>query len=205
MLPPVVLSEWETQTVPGESYSTVADWRGFGEVEWDGVQYGQKRDEFLKILDLPRRVSAALELCLLIHPEEPERRTLLERGWRLASPDIRAGTPDAYRAYIQASRGEFTCAKPAYAAGRTGWFSDRSACYLAAGRPVITQDTGIGRYVPTGAGLLTFSDLDTAADAVDEVEHDYADHAAAAHDFARTHLDSDRVLTRLLHLAGLRP
>jgi glycosyltransferase involved in cell wall biosynthesis len=93
--------------------------------------------------------------------------------------------------------------KHGYAAGRTAWFSDRSACYLAAGRPVITQDTGIERYVPTGAGLLTFSDIDTAAEAIEQVERDYARHSAAARQFARDHLDSDRVLTRLMELAGV--
>jgi hypothetical protein len=83
------------------------------------------------------------------------------------------------------------------------WFSDRSACYLAAGRPVIVQDTGIGRYLPTGTGVLTFHDIDSAAEALERVERDYAQHAAAAHDFARSHLDSNRVLTRLLELAGI--
>jgi hypothetical protein len=108
-----------------------------------------------------------------------------------------AATPDTYRDYIWGSRGELTAAKHGYAAGRTGWFSDRSACYLAAGRPVITQDTAIGRNVPTGAGLLTFRDLDEAVGAVEAVERDYAWHAAAAQAFAREYLDSDRVLTHL--------
>ena len=96
---------------------------------------------------------------------------------------------------LWSARGEFTVVKHGYAAGRTGWFSDRSACYLAAGRPVICQDTGIGEYVPTGAGLLTFTDLDSAVDAISRVEQGYAQHAAAASAFAREYLDSDRVLT----------
>jgi len=144
-----------------------------------------------------------LEICLLIGPDEPDLVTLEAHGWRLVSPRLHVATPDSYRDYIFGARGEFTCVKHAYAAGCTGWFSDRSACYLAAGRPVIVQDTGIGPYVPTGAGLLTFTDIDSAAAALDRVERDYALHAAAAVAFAREYLDSDRVLSRLLHLAGV--
>jgi hypothetical protein len=202
-LPPVVLSEWTTTNPPGVAYSTIADWRGFNPVEWHGVWYGQKADEFMRLVELPRRVSVPLEICLFISPDEADRVTLEQHGWRLTSPRRHAATPDTYRGYIFSSRGEFTCAKHGYVAGRTGWFSDRSACYLAAGRPVIVQDTGIGSYVPTGSGLLTFTDIDSAAAALDQVERDYARHAAAAAAFAREYLDSDRVLARLLQLAGL--
>jgi hypothetical protein len=114
-----------------------------------------------------------------------------------------AATPDSYREYIFQARGEFTVVKPGYALGRSGWFSDRSASYLAAGRPVIVQDTSIGQYLPTGAGLLTFHDLESAVAAIERVEQDYAQHAAAASAFAREYLDSDRVLSRLLQLAGV--
>ena len=116
---------------------------------------------------------------------------------------MHAATADSYRNYIRGSRGECTVVKNGYAVGRTGWFSDRSACYLAAGRPVIIQDTGIGAHVPTGSGLLTFTDLDSAVAAINSVERDYAAHATAAAAFARQHLDSDRVLPRLLELAGV--
>jgi hypothetical protein len=202
-LPPVVLTEWATTAPPGAVYSTVAEWRGFKPVEWRGVWYGQKADEFRRVIELPRRVSVPLEICLSIHPDEADRATLEQHGWRLTSPRRHAATPDTYRNYIFSSRGEFTCVKQGYAAGRTGWFSDRSACYLAAGRPVIVQDTGIGSYVPTGTGLLTFIDIDSAAEAIERVERDYARHATAAAAFAREYLDSDRVLARLLQLAGL--
>jgi hypothetical protein len=202
-LPPVVLSEWTTAAPAGDAYTTVADWRGYSPVEWRGVWYGQKAEEFMRIVELPRRVAALLELCLAIHPDEPDLPTLTANGWRLSAPREHCATPDTYRDYIRASRGEFTVVKHGYAAGRTGWFSDRSACYLAAGRPVIIQDTGIGAYVPTGQGLLTFTDIDAAAAAIERVESNYAAHAAAAAAFARAHLDSDRVLPRLLELAGL--
>jgi len=202
-LPPVVLDEWSPALAPGEAYTTVGDWRGYSPVEWHGVWYGQKAEEFLRIIELPRRVAVPLELCLAIDPNEPDYNKLEENGWRLSSPRRHCATPDAYRAYVSGSRGECTVVKHGYAAGRTGWFSDRSACYLAAGRPVIVQDTGAGPYLPMGAGLLTFTDLDSAADALTHVESDYATHAAAARALAREYFDSDRVLSRLLRLVGL--
>ena len=201
-LPPAVLSEWATDEAPGTSYTTVGIWKSEHVMEWNGVKYGDKADEFPRVMDLPRRVNVPLELCMDIW-EERDRVRLEEAGWRLASPGKHAATPDAYRDYVLRSRGEFTCVKSSQCKGRTGWFSDRSACYLAAGRPVIIQDTGIGRHLPTGQGLLTFTDLESAAAAIQEVEADYPRHAAAAAAFAREHLDSDRVLGRLLELAGL--
>lgn len=202
-LPPVVLSEWVSEQPSGSAYTTVADWRGFKPLQWRGVWYGQKADEFLHLVDLPRRVQVPLEICLLINSNETARFDLEQHDWRLVSPRDHASTPDAYRKYILGSRGEFTVVKGGYTAGRTGWFSDRSGCYLAAGRPVIIQDTGIGKYLPTGSGLLTFTDIDSAVEAINNVEKDYGRHAAAAASFAREYLDSDRVLSRLVSLAGI--
>lgn len=202
-LPPVVIDEWVTTQPPRNVYSTVAEWRGFSPIEWRGTWYNQKADEFKRIIDLPRRVAVPLELCLFIHPDESDRAELERYGWELASPTVHAVTIDAYRNYITGSRGEFTAVKQGYAAGRTGWFSDRSACYLAAGRPVIVQDTGIGKYLPTGSGLLTFADVEGAAAAIDSIENDYSRHARAAADFAREFLDARVVLPRLLQLAGI--
>ncbi len=203
-LPPVIIGEWQATNKPaGKAYSTVADWRGVGPVEWQGVWYGQKAEEFRKIIDLPSRIAVPLELCLLIHPDEQDRIDLEWSGWRLVSPKVHAATPDTYRDYIFGSRGECTAVKHGYAAGRTGWFSDRSACYLAAGRPVIMQDTGFSPYLPTGLGLITFTDIDSAAEAINRVQSDYSRHAAAAVSFAREFLDSDVVLNHLLRLAGI--
>ncbi len=201
-LPPVVLEEWATQRSAGTIYTTIADWRGYGAVEWQGAWYGQKSDEFLKLLPLPQQVSAPLELCLAIHPDEPDRAALLANGWSLREPKELVSSIDGYRDYVWQSRGEFTAVKNGYTAARTGWISDRSVCYLAAGRPVIVQDTGIPAQIPTGDGLRTFSTLEEAADAVCVVESDYAHHAAAAYDLARSYFDSDLVLRRLLALSG---
>ena len=202
-LPPVVLGQWTTTQQPGETYSTVADWRGYSPIEWDGIWYKQKADEFKRIIEIPRRVPVPFELCLFIDTDETDCIQLEQHGWRLVSPAVHAANPDSYRDYIFGSRGEFTAVKHGYAAGRTGWFSDRSACYLAAGRPVITQDTSAGRHIVTGTGFITFNDLDTAVAAVAHVENDYASHAAAATAFAQEYLDSDIVLPRLLQLAGI--
>ncbi len=200
-LPPVVLSEWHTTLPPGPAYSTVADWRGFRPIEWQGVWYGQKADEFLRLIELPRRVSVPLEICLLINDNESDREKLEQFGWRLESPARHAATPDSYRDYILHSRGEFTVVKPGYVLGRSGWFSDRSALYLAAGRPVIVQDTGFGQYLPAQDGVLTFTDFNSAVEAIERVESDYARHAAAAAAFANEYLDATRVLSRLVQLA----
>jgi hypothetical protein len=202
-LPPVVLSQWQTAVAPGAKYTTVADWRGYSPVEWDGVWYGQKAQEFLAIIDLPQRTQAPLELCLAIHGDEPDRSALREHGWGLVDPRTRCASPDAYRDYVWGSRAEFTAAKHGYVAGRTGWFSDRSACYLAAGRPVVLQDTGFSRHLPTGLGLLSFHDLESAVAAVSAVDRDYQAHARAASRLAAEFFDSARVLPRLLELSGL--
>jgi hypothetical protein len=201
-LPPVVLSEWDRNTPPGAAYTTVADWRGYSPVEWDGVWYGQKSTEFERVIDLPQHVETPLELCLAIHSDEPDRARLLAHGWHLSEPRQRIPTPDAYRDYILGSRGELTVAKQGYVAGRTGWVSDRSVCYLAAGRPVIVQDTGLLDHLPTGQGLLLFADQAEAAAALASVEADYPRHAEAARILAREHFNALRVLPRLLEYAG---
>lgn len=200
-LPPVVLREWETTEPPGAAYTTVADWRGYSPVEWKGIWYGQKSEEFLRLIELPTRVAVPLEVCMAIHPDEPDLPALLQNRWRLVSPRVHAATMEDYRGYVQRSRGECTPVKHGYAAGVSGWFSDRSVCYLAAGRPVIMQETGVSRHVPTGQGVLTFSDIDGAVAALSTVERDYAKHAAAARGFAREYLDSDKVLSNLWGLA----
>ncbi len=109
-----------------------------------------------------------------------------------------AGTPDAYQEFIRGSRGELGVAKSGYVLSRCGWFSDRSACYLASGRPVVAQETGWSAFIPAGEGLLAFSDTDSAAAAIESVESRYEEHARAARALAEEHLDSDRVLGRLL-------
>ena len=198
---PIVLSEWATANPPGPAFTTVANWRDYSWVEWQGVWYAQKAEAFKSVIDLPRRVSMPIEACLSIADSDPDLPALRDNGWRLASPRERVGDPESYRRYIHESRGEFSPVRPICSLGKSGWFSDRSGCYLAAGRPVVMEDTGLSRHVPVGLGLLAYSDLESAVQCLEAVERDYARHAAAAREFAREHLDSDRVLSRVLTLA----
>src|SRR5262249_3533723 len=161
-LQPVVPSEWPAAPGrPGGAWTTVGNWRGYGSIEHDGVKYGQKAHSFRRIADLPSRTRARLQPGFSIHQDEIHDLAALAAGnWDVVNPAIVAGTPDAYRRFIRASKGEFGIAKSGYVVSRCGWFSDRSACYLASGRPVIAEDTGFGRLLPTGEGLLSFSTVE---------------------------------------------
>jgi hypothetical protein len=200
---PIVLSEWTTEDPPGPAFTTVANWRDYGWVEWQNVWYPQKAEAFKAVIDLPRRVPMPIEVCLSIDDFDPELLALRANGWRVVSPQARVGDPDSYRQYIHGSRGEFSPVRPIYSLGQSGWFSDRSGCFLAAGRPVVMEDTGLARHVPIGVGLLTYTDVESAAQCLEAVQRDYARHALAAREFAREYLDSDRVLSRILTLAKL--
>jgi hypothetical protein len=210
--PPVVLDQWPAAGAgkPG-SFTTVATWRGpYGRAD-DGTRtYGQKLHEFRRVIDLPGRTGLRFEIALDIHPAEVADLALLRRhGWGLADPRVVVPDPGRYRRYIQASGAEFSSAQGVYAETHSGWFSDRTACYLAAGRPVVVQDTGFARHVPTGEGLVTFRTPDEAAAAVGRVARDYDRHRRAARVVAEQYFDSDRVLARFLDAcsgpAGRRP
>ncbi len=203
--PPVCL-DWWAPTVPPAAeaaLTTVANWKHTGrDIVWQGeTYYWSKHHEFLRFLDLPSRTSLPLELALGTL-DEADRATLLQHGWRLV-PAVQVAAPCAYRSYIRASRGEFTVAKDQNIRLRSGWFSDRSACYLAAGRPVITQDTGFGNLLPTGAGLFAFTTLQEAVEAMAMIAQDYTRHAVAAHDIAVEFFAAERVLGDMLRHIGL--
>ena len=199
-LPPVVLSHWSPRAeAPRRHWTTVAHWRGYGSIERDGISYGQKVHSFRPLFPLPPRTGDRFEVALDIHPaEQADLRALKTNGWGLLDPADVAGDPLRYRRFVQESAAEVGIAKSGYVVSRSGWFSDRSACYLASGRPVLAQDTGFGAHLPTGKGLLAFTDLDEAAEAVAAVRTDYAAHTRAALRIAEEHLDSNRVLSRLL-------
>jgi hypothetical protein len=198
---PVVLEMWEGGR-RGPSYTTVTTWHNsFKDVVWQGERYYWTKDrEFLALVELPTRTSARLELALDELP--PEADQLRQHGWTLVRSAGVVVDPNTYRRYILGSRGEFTVARDQYVRPRTGWFSDRSACYLAAGKPVITQNTGFDQVLPTGAGLLSYTDTATAAAALDAVEGDYEHHARAARELAEQHFAAERVLHDLLRRAG---
>jgi len=201
LLPSVVLDVWPALPAPaGDRFTSVGSWRSsYGRVEHDGVLHGQKAHEFRKLLELPRRVRATLELALEIAPaDEDDRRLLLDNGWQLVDPAAVAPTSAAYRAYVQRSRAEFSAAQGVYVETRSGWFSERTARYLASARPAVVQDTGFGDALPVGKGLLSFRTIDEAVAAIDDVQSDYEAHARAARELAERYLDSDRVLASLL-------
>lgn len=201
---PVVLDLWPVSGETGDRFTTVASWRGpFGPIEYEGVVYGLRVHEFRTFFPLPHRVAAPFELALDIdQAETPDIEALDAHGWRRVDPLVAAGTPQRYRRYIQGSLAELMVAKQLYVATRSGWFSDRSACYLASGKPVLAQDTGLGRLLPTGEGLLTFTTLEEAVVGAEEILANPARHAKAARAVAEEHFDSDKVLRRLLAELG---
>lgn len=199
-LPPVVLDEWAPAGDPvRDAFTTVGHWRSYGTAQWRGRPLGQKAHAVRRLLELPRLTAQRLELALAIHPGEHEDLArLADHGWRLLDPADVASGPAAYRDFVRGSKGELGIAKAGYVDSRCGWFSDRSACYLASGRPVVAHDTGFGAVLPTGEGLLAFRSAQEAARALDSVDAGYERHRRAARALAEEHLDARRVLTRLL-------
>jgi hypothetical protein len=203
-LPPVVLERWPAVDGPGDgSFTSVGNWRGYGSVEHAGVQYGQRVHSMRNFMELPRRTDARFRLALAIHSgERPDLEALSANGWELVDPVEAAGTPDRYQRFIQGSAAELGIAKSGYVLAHSGWFSDRSACYLASGRPVLAQETGFSAFLPTGEGLLPFETVDDAVAGVDSIRGDYGRHARRARELAEELLDSDRVLRALLDRLG---
>jgi hypothetical protein len=200
-LPPVVLAHWPVaENVPRrEAFTSVGHWRSYGSIEYGGVHYGQRAHSLRRLFELPRRSEARFEVALGIHPDEvDDLRALRENGWGLLDPYEVSGAPGDYAAFVRGSKAELGVAKSGYVDSRSGWFSDRSASYLASGRPVVAQETGFGEGLPVGKGLLAFSTVDEAAAAIAEVEGDYDRHARAAREVAEEHLASRKVLPRLL-------
>jgi hypothetical protein len=190
----VDLAAWApTPAADPARFTTVASWRGaYGPLTLDGTTYGVKAHEFRKVLDLPRRVpEARFELALDIHPADAkDRAALAAAGWTLRDPRDVAADPDAYLDYVRGSGAEFSPAQGVYVGTGSGWFSDRTACYLAAGRPVVIQDTGLPPEL-VGDGLLTFQDVAGAEAAVRRVLGDYDRQAAAARAWAAAHLSAE--------------
>jgi hypothetical protein len=201
-VPPVAIEHWPATELPEQQRVTsVCTWRGpFAPIEHEGERYGLRVHEFRQYLALPRAVpEARFELALDIDPADAtDRDGLTANGWLLADPSHVAATPTSYQRYIQGSTVELQVAKEMYVRTRSGWFSDRSAGYLACGRPVVAHDTGAARHLPTGEGLLTFSDPASAVDAIEEVLASPARHAKAARELAMEHFDARRVLGTLI-------
>lgn len=204
---PVVLEEWPVQPAPADgAFTSIGAWRGpNAPIEYKGRTYGLRVHEFRKFVGLPGLCpDSRFEMALDIHPGDAKDVDLLRtNGWSLVDPKSVAGGPAEYRQYIAGSKAEFMVPKQMYVDTNSGLLSDRSAYYLASGRPVLARDTAIRQLYPTGEGLLTFLTLEEAAAGVETINRDYARHARAARAIAEEYFDSDKVLARLLGDLGV--
>src|SRR5215471_10995812 len=179
-------------------FTTIGNWQSPGEIEWRGqVYFWSKHCQFLRFLDLPQRLGQPVELALGSVGEE-QTQLLLDRGWRVVDAAPYGTELAPFRDYVFGSDGEFTTAKDQYVRLRTGWFSDRSAYYLTAAKPVITQDTGFGRALPTGEGLFAFTSTEEIISAFEAIRSDYGQHSRAARAIAEEYFRAETVLKKLL-------
>lgn len=197
---PIALEHWpRADSSHTDAFTTVANWRGYGSIDHGGTFYGQKAHSLRPLISLPTHTREKLLLALAIHPEEgKDLAALWSNGWKMVDPLDFASTPQAFQHFVQTSKGEFAVAKSGYALSKCGWFSDRSLCYLASGRPVVAQDTGMSQFIPTGEGVVEFNDLQSAVVALESVANHYTAHRAAARAIAENVFDSKRVLSNLL-------
>jgi hypothetical protein len=201
--PPIVyLPMWKVTPDPGLSapFTSITQWN------WDEIWLGDrvlsigKRYAYMKYIELPKRTSRKFELAANIHPDDDtgDREILQDYNWNLVHPHEVAGSPSAYQEYIQKSRAELCCPKPIFTELKTGWFSDRSACYLASGRPVLMEETGFSDHFPVGKGVIVFQNIEEAVAGVAEIDSNYQLHSKAARDFAEEFLDSRKCLNAML-------
>lgn len=195
---PAVLDCWETGPASDDAaWTTIMSWSDFpGKLRHAGTEYFNKGPEFEKLLELPSRVDTSF--CVAVGGTAVPGDALTKSGWRMVDGPANTLSPCSYAEFIKRSRAEISAAKHVYVATRSGWFSDRSTCYLACGRPVVVQDTAFSKILPVGEGILSFSTLEEAAEATRQVERDYQFHAAAAREIAEEYFDSGKVLGDLL-------
>jgi hypothetical protein len=200
---PVVVDLFDSQLPPANApFTTVMNWQSHRPIRFRGREYGQKDVEFRRFLDLPRRTRVPLEVAVA---GKYPREELLDAGWAVRNAHEVTASFDGYRDYIRRSRGEFGVCKNVFIETRSGWFSDRSAAYLAGGRPVVLQDTGFSAHLPCGRGLFAVRTADEAAAAIDEIARDFDRQSRWARDLAAGYLDAARVIGRLLREIGLSP
>ena len=207
VVPPACVDDWSGP--PGEPgrFTTIAAWRGsYGRVSRNGHSYGQKAHEFRRVIDLPQRLTWDVEVALAIDPADAaDHDALVTRGWQLVDPFIAAGTPPRFRSYVLDSSAELSPAQSVYVETTSGWISDRTVRYLAAGRPALVQDTGLAAFLPTGEGLLTFSGGEDAVKRARELADDYVMHCRAARAWALEFASPSAALTPLLERTGVAP
>jgi len=204
---PVVTDLWKTSRAPSRAavFTSVANWStsGLKDITWRGEKYlWSKSREFLRFVAAPKKTGETFELATNIK-DAKTRAKFLRNGWRFHSPLQLSVDYWLYRDYVRHSKGEFTVAKDQYVRLNTGWFSDRSACYLAAGRPVIIQQSGFTQHYGNTGGLFAFSSIKEIVDAVKAINADYAKHSRAAREVAREVFEAEKVLASLLNRAGV--
>jgi hypothetical protein len=202
--PPVCLQRWPyVHDLRCEAFTTISSWWG-EEYVTDGTQCydNNKRAAFLEFVELPRRTSQRLELALWFGEGDAQDQRLLEsHGWGVRHSRDAAGTPEMYQAYIQGSRGEFSCAKLSCMKFQNAWISDRTLCYLASGKPVVVQHTGPSSFLPNGEGMFRFATMQEAVDALTTINRDYERHCRAARAIAQAYFDAKQVLRAILNVA----
>jgi hypothetical protein len=205
--PPVDVELWQDGMSAVEApFSTVSQWWGYPTTVYAGEEYdGSKRSEFLRVVDLPALTGESFELALDLAAmgDGDDRQLLREKGWHVVDARQEVGDFASYRCYVHRARAEFSVAKPGYVKTRSGWFSDRSACYLAAGRPVVVQETGFSAFLPTGRGVLSFTTVEEAVQGITTIREQYAVHSRAAREIAREYFAAEKVLGQLLAEAGV--
>jgi len=196
-LPPVALSEWPWAEGDAERFTSIIRWQGFREAKFGGTAYGQRDRSFPRYLEMPKRT--AQKFCVAMMGTGPEM--LRRHGWEVEPGEVVSRTPASYREFIQQSRGEFSIPKHGYVAMRSGWVSDRSVCYLASGRPVLIEDSGLGACLPLGEGLVTFADPEGALAGLERINRNYAQHRRAARKLAEEVFAAEQVLPQFLEAA----
>lgn len=205
ILPPVLLDQWTPQPGPGNAWTTIGTWDvKERELEIEGKRYSwRKSKQFERVVDLPRQVPPGVRFELAFGDMKDDIPLFTSHGWTVSDGVAVSADVDGYRQFIRQSRGEFSAAKEMNAVLQSGWFSDRTACYLAAGRPAVIQDCGVGAFLPTGEGLFTYKDMDDILAAIRAVESDYPRHRAAAQAIAQEHFAAEKVLAGMLGQLGL--
>lgn len=208
MRQPIVLDYWDGPAPCRNEFTTVMNWsvKGYDVAYRGDVFQWSKEGEFLKFLDLPRRANVPLEMAMGLSGLSPDVKRLLEsNGWKVVDAYEMSQDPWRYRDYVRESRAEFSVAKDMVVRTRCGWFSERSACYLAAGRPVVTQDTGFAEVLPTGEGLFSFNKMEDVLSAFDAIQSNYPRHSRAARAIAHDYFRAETVLSNMLSELGLQP
>jgi len=195
---PLVIDCWQvSKGVQNGSWTTVMQWDSYQTLKYDGKTYGMKSASFDEYVDLPQMSGEKFELAIG-SPNAP-RELLQSKGWKTINPLVPTRTPGTYQKYIQNSKAEWTVAKQGYISSRSGWFSERSAAYLASGRPVLTEETGFSRFIEIGAGLLAFSTKEETLAGIKQINSDYDKHCKIAREIAASYFSHKKILSELLN------